>query len=697
MTRRTCGLLLAALLLAPAASFADEGMWLFTNAPKKQLKDKYNVDITDQWLDHVQKSSIRFPHGSGSFVSAAGLVMTNHHVGAEAVQKIGENEGKDYIKDGFHARSQKDEKKVPGMELNVLMSIEDVTKTVNAAVKAEMKPAEAFAARRAATAKIEKESSDKTKLKSEVVTLYQGAQYHLYRYKKYTDVRLVFAPEKVIAFFGGDPDNFEYPRYDLDITFFRVYENGKPAKVEHHLTWSRDGAREDELVFVSGHPGRTNRLNTLAELRYFRDTGYPFRLQQLYRREVLLGNYRERSSENKRKAEELFFSVANSRKAFKGMLGGLLDPAIMAKKIAEEKKLKLAADQDEKLKDAKVAWEKVAKIQQLRKKIIRPYTMWEAGAGFNSELFTFARELLRAAEERKKPNSERLREYTESSLPTLEVQLLSEEKIYDDYETLRLADGLTYLCEEIGVKNELVKKILKGKSPQERAYELVKGSKLKDLEVRKKLYEGGKKAVDEADDTMIALAKLVDPEARKWRKQVDTEIEEARRQAYADIARVKYAVEGDSTYPDATFTLRLAYGPVKSYEENGKKIAPLTTFAGLYERSADHNNREPFELPERWRAKKDKLDLKTPFNFVCTADIIGGNSGSPVINKKGELVGIIFDGNIQSLVLDFIYTEEQGRAVAVHSRGILEALSKVYEATELVDELTGKSSASRRD
>jgi hypothetical protein len=319
--------------------------------------------------------------------------------------------------------------------------------------------------------------------------------------------------------------------------------------------------------------------------------------------------------------------------------------------------------------------------------------MWEAGAGFNCELFNYARFLLRAAEEREKPNSERLREYTASSLPSLEVQMLSDEKIYDDYETLKLADGLTYLCEEIGVNHPLVKKILTGKSPQERAYELVKGSKLKDLEVRKKLYEGGKKAVDEADDTMIALAKVVDAEARKWRKQVDTEIEEPRRQAYAEIAKVKYAVEGDSTYPDATFTLRLAFGVVKGYEENGKKVPALTTFAGLYERSADHNNRDPFELPERWRAKKDKLDLKTPFNFVCTADIIGGNSGSPVVNKKGELVGIIFDGNIQSLVLDFIYTEEQGRALAVHSRGILEALSKVYEATELVDEISGKNSA----
>jgi hypothetical protein len=695
MTRRTWGLLLAALLLAPAASYADEGMWLFTNPPRKQLQDKYNFDITQKWLDHLQKSSIRFPHGSGSFVSADGLVMTNHHVGEEATQKIGATEGKDYVKDGFHARSQKDEKKVPGMELIVLMSIEDVTKTVKEAVKPEMKPAEAFAARQAAIAKIEKESTDTTKLKSQVVTLYQGAQYHLYRYKTYTDVRLVFAPEKAIAFYGGDPDNFEYPRYDLDITFFRVYENDKPVKVEHYLTWSRDGAHDDELIFVSGHPGRTSRLNTVAELQYFRSTSYPFRLQQLYRWEVLLGNFSERNSENKRHAEDLYFSVANSRKAFKGMLGGLLDPAIMAKKVSEEKKLKLAADREENLKDAKMAWEKIAKIQQLRKKIIRPYTMWEGGAGFHSELFTFARALVRAADERAKPNSERLPEYTESNLKTLKIQLLSDEKIFDDYETLKLADGLTYLCEEIGYKNELVKKVLAHKSPQERAYELVKGSKLQDVAVRRKLYEGGKEAIAKSHDTMIALAKLVDAEARKWRKQVDTEIEEPRRQAYSDIAKVKYAVEGDSTYPDATFTLRLAFGSVKGYEENGKKIPPLTTFAGLYERSADHENRVPFELPRRWLAKKDKLDLKTPFNFVCTADIIGGNSGSPVVNRKGELVGIIFDGNIQSLVLDFIYTEEQGRAVAVHSRGILEALSKVYEATELVDEITGKNSASR--
>ncbi len=693
MTRRTCGLLLAALLLAPAITFADEGMWLFTKPPSKYLKDKHSFDITDKWLDHVQKSSIRFPHGSGSFVSADGLVMTNHHVGAEALELIGGLDKKDYLKEGFHARSRKDEKKVPGMELNVLMSIEDVTKTVNEAVKPDMKPAEAFAARRAAIAKIEKDSTDKTKLKSEVVTLYQGAQYHLYRYKKYTDVRIVFAPEKAIAFFGGDPDNFEYPRYDLDICFFRVYEDDKPAKVEHHLTWSRDGATDDELIFVSGHPGRTNRLNTIAELEYFRDTGYPYLLQRLFRWEVLLGNYSERNSENRRKAEEFYFSVANSRKARKGGLAGLLDPAIMAKKVVEERTLQAAADKDEKLKDAKNAWDRIAEMQQLRKRVIRPYTLWEAGAGFNCELFTYARGLLRAGEEREKPNDKRLREYTESSLPSLKLQLVSEKELYDDYETLKLADGLTYLCEELGVNNELVKKVLAGKSPQERAYELVKGSKLKDVEFRKKLYEGGKKAVDGADDTMIALAKLVDVEARKWRTRIDTEIEEPRRQAYAEIAKVKYAVEGDSTYPDATFTLRLAFGVVKGFEENGKKVPFQTTFAGLYERSADHNNREPFELPERWRAKKDKLDLKTPFNFVCTADIIGGNSGSPVVNKKGELVGIIFDGNIQSLVLDFIYTEEQGRALAVHSRGILEALSKVYEATELVDEITGKTSA----
>lgn len=670
--------------------YGDEGMWLFNNPPSKLLKEKYGFDATPQWLEHVQKSSVRFNSGgSGSFVSADGLVMTNHHVASDALQKMGTKE-KNYYRDGFHARTRSEEQKCEAMELNVLISIEDVTDKVQAAVKPGISAAEAFAARRKIIAALEKESLDKTGLRSDVVTLYQGGVYHLYRFKKYTDVRLVFAPEQQIAFFGGDPDNFEYPRYDLDVAFFRVYENGKPAKVEHHLKWSKGGAKDNELVFVSGHPGRTSRINTIAELEYLRDTGFPFLLQRLNRWEVLLQAYSGRSEENARQAKEMLFSVQNSRKARLGGIGGLLDPEMMARKAAYEKKLQDKAGQDESLKDARTAWDRVAAAQKVRAANIRRYTMLEAGAGFNSDLFSIARTLLRASEELPKPNGERLREFGDSGLESLKLQLFSEEPIYDDYEIVKLADGLTFLAAELGYNDPLVQKVLAGKSPAQRASDLIKGSKVKDVAERKRLFEGGTGAIKGTKDTLIQLAQLVDEEARKVRKVIETQVEEPTRQAYSDIAKVKFALEGTTTYPDATFTLRLSYGLVKGYEENGKKVPFETTFAGLYERSAENRNKPPFDLPPRWIDRKSKLDLSTPFNFVCTADIIGGNSGSPVINKNAEVVGLIFDGNIQSLVLDFAFSEDQARAVSVHSQGIIEALRKVYDASELADELTAK-------
>ncbi|HEY7314920.1 MAG TPA: S46 family peptidase [Gemmataceae bacterium] len=684
-------MILIALVLPLAAApvvYGDEGMWLFTNPPREHLKKKYDFDATPDWLEHVQKSSVRFNSGgSGSFVSADGLVMTNHHVGADCLQKMGDKEH-NYYRDGFHARTLADERKCDDLELNVLMSIEDVTERVKAAVKADMTPDKAFAARRAVMAEIEKESTDKTGLRSDVITLYQGGQYHLYRFKKYTDVRLVFAPEQQIAFYGGDPDNFEYPRFDLDVCFFRVWENGKPAKIEHYLKWSKAGAKEGELVFVTGHPGRTDRLATLAELDYLRDTGFPFLLQRLNRWEVLLSAFSGRSEENARQAKELLFGVQNSRKARVGGLAALLDPDLMARKKEQEKKLRAKADEDESLKDARTAWDRIAKAQKVRAASIRKYTMLEAAAGFNSQLFTIARTLLRAGDELPKKNSERLREFRESNLESLKFQLFSGAPIYADYEKVKLTDALTFLCAELGRDNELVKKVLAGKSPSERAYQLVSGTKLKDVETRKKLYEGGKKAVKDAKDPMIELARLVDPAARAVRKIVESQVEEAQRQAYGDIAKVKFALEGTSTYPDATFTLRLAFGQVKGYEEDGKQVPFETTYAGLYQRAKEMNNRPPFDLPPRWVEKKDKLNLKTPLNFVCTADIIGGNSGSPVINRQAEVVGLIFDGNIQSLALDFAYSDEQARALSVHSAGIIEALRKVYDADELADELT---------
>jgi len=682
---------LAILMANFSPLLGDEGMWLFNNPPKAHLKAKYNFEPTDAWLNHLQKSSVRFNSGgSGSFVSANGLVMTNHHVAADALQKMGTKDH-NYYRDGFHAKTYAEESKCEAMELNVLMSIEDVTERVNASSKAGAKAEDSFAARRAVISEIEKESLDKTSLRSDVVTLYQGGAYHLYRFKKYTDVRLVFAPEQQIAFFGGDPDNFEYPRFDLDMAFFRVYENDKPAKIEHFLKWSKAGAKEDELVFVSGHPGKTNRLNTVDELQYFRDIGYPFLLNRLNRWEVLLNAFSGRSEENARQAKEFLFGVQNSRKARVGGLGGLLDPELMARKQAYELKLKEAVAKDAKLADAKTAWDKVTASEKIRAELIKPYTVLEGAAGFNCEIFGIARTLVRAAEEKPKKNQERLREFRDSALESMELQLFSEEPIYDEYEIVKLADGLSFMASILGYKHPIVVTSLAGKSPQQRAAELVLGSKLKDVNERKRLYKEGTKAITASKDPILLLALAVDAESRKIRKRMELEVEEPKRQAYAEIAKVKFALEGTSTYPDATFTLRLAFGTVKGYEENGKKVPAETYYSGLYERSTEHMNKSPFDLPQRWIDKKGKLDMKVPLNFVCTADIIGGNSGSPVVNKDAEVVGLIFDGNIQSLVLDFAFTEEQGRAVSVHSQGMIEALRKVYEATNVADELEGKS------
>jgi hypothetical protein len=682
--------------MAPAV-FGDEGMWLFNKPPHKYLEEKYKFDATDKWLEHVQKASVRFNSGgSGSFVSADGLVMTNHHVGADALQKMGDDKHNYYL-DGFFARTRAEERKCEAIELNVLQSIEDVTDRVNAAVKPGMPNDQAFGARRAVMAEIEKESQDRTGFRSDVVTLYQGGVYNLYRFKKFTDVRIVFAPEQQIAFFGGDPDNFEYPRFNLDICFFRVYENGAPAHIEHYLKWSKNGAADDELVFVSGHPGRTDRQNTLAELAFQRDTAFPFVLQSLNRREVLLTAFSQRSEENARQAREDFLYVQNSRKARVGGLAALLDPALFHTKEHYEKKLQAFVAGDDRFKSARSAWQRIADAEKLHAKINTRHIMLEGPgrgtpAGFNSGLFVIARTLVRAAEERPKKSALRLREFRDSNLESLELNLFSEEPIYDGFETATLTDSLTFLTGQLGFSDPLVQKLLAGKSPNERAYQVVKGTRLKDVAERKKLYSGGVAAIEACDDPMIQLAKIADAPSREVRKTMETEIEEVKSSAHAEIAKANFALEGTNTYPDATFTLRLSFGPVKGYEEDGKKVPFQTTYAGLYQRSAENANRSPFDLPPRWIERKSKLDLSTPFNFVCTADIIGGNSGSPVINRDAELVGIIFDGNIQSLALDFAYSYEIARAVSVHSAGIIEALRKVYDADILAEELvSGKA------
>lgn len=694
------GAALLGLLMTPDTTFGDEGMWLFNNPPRALLKDHYQFDATPDWLEHVQKSSVRFNSGgSGSFVSPDGLVMTNHHVGADDLQKLS-NDKVNYLRDGFHAKTRDQEIKCKALELNVLQTIADVTKDVESAVKPGLAPADAFKARQAKIAEIEKAHTDKEKMiRADVVTLYAGGQYHLYTFKRYTDIRLVFAPEKQIAFYGGDPDNFEYPRFDLDMCFFRVYENDKPVRPQHYLKWSPAGSKDGELVFVSGHPGRTNRQNTTTELKYLRDTGYPYLLNRLNRLEVLLGSWGARSERNMQRCEEELFSFQNSRKARIGGLAGLMDPKLLGRKEAEEKRLRefiggkaksASPVSDPWVQPAAAAFDQVAKAEKVRAELIKEITVLENGAGFNSHSFSIARTLLRAAEELPKPAGDRLREFGPARLPSLEETLFSDEPIYEDFETLKMADALQFLAVTLGPDSDLVKQVLAGKSPRERAYELIAHTKVRDVAFRQKLYKEGKAAVDAAKDPMIELARLVDPASRAVRKRFETEVEEPKRQAYSALAKARYAMDGDKVYPDATFTLRLAFGTVKGYTEDGQPVPPFTTFEGLYKRAAEQGNKGPFELPKRWEERKAKLDLSTPFNFVCTADIIGGNSGSPVINRNAEVVGLIFDGNIQSLVLDFIFDQDTARAVSVDSRAIVEALRKVYDANDLADELTGK-------
>lgn len=689
--RRSRGL--AVVLAAAAALFAataggDEGMWLFNNPPKTILKQRYGFQPPASWYEHLQRSSVRFNEGgSGSFVSSHGLVLTNHHIGVDALQKLSTKE-KNYVADGFYAKTEEEELKCADLELNVLMSIEDVTARVNSAVPPGADLAAAETARRAVMNTIEQEEATKTGLRCDVITLFNGGEYNLSRYKRYTDVRLVFAPEEAVGNFGGDPDNFEYPRYDLDICLFRVYENGKPARIEHFLQWNPQGAADGELVFVSGNPAKTDRLDTVDHLRYIRDASLPLALQWLMRNEVLLTTYGQRSEENQRRCQEELFYIQNSRKAELGRLAGLQDPAVMAQKQAAEIALRAAVDANPQLRaTAAPAWDEVAAAIKVLRDIHKDFFLLEEGRAFRCRQFRIARTLLRMAEEDAKPNAQRLREYRSSNRASLEQEVFSPAPIYDDLETIKLADGLSMFVTLDGADNELVRKVLAGKSPQERAGELIRGTRLDKVDVRRDLAHGGLAAVRASDDPMIKLALLADGPSRKVRRVKEQQVDEPLRQAYAKIAQARFAVSGNEIYPDATFTLRLSFGVVKGYDAGGRHMPPWTTLGSAFEHAAAHHNQEPFNLPPSWLTHKGDLALATPLNFVATPDIIGGNSGSPVVNRRGQFVGIIFDGNLESLVWDFVYTEKTGRAIAVHAAAIDQALRKIYGAARLADEL----------
>ncbi len=686
------------VLLMAGAALADEGMWLFDHAPVKLIKQKYNINLTKAWLDHTRMSSVRFNSGgSGSFVSPTGLTFTNHHIAQSCLHGISTQE-KDLYKLGFYAKTQADEVKCTDLELNVLMSMQDVTKEINAAIKPGMAQAQAGAAQRAAMSQVESDCTKETGLRCDIVQLYSGAVFYVYRYKKYTDVRLVFAPEFDMAFFGGDPDNFEFPRYDLDIAFFRAYENDKPAKLDNYFKFSTTGLKDGDMAFVAGHPGSTGRLLTISQLEFRRDVSSKFDLDDMVRRDKVLQAWGAKGEENYRRAQGTIFGIENNIKRGKIYYQTLLDKQVMAKKQAEENELKKAVNDDPKKKaEFGDPWSSVAKAQAAHRDIFLSLSLLERRAGVRGTLGSYARILVRAADEKKKPNGERLREYTDTSLPPLESYLFAAEPVYKDMEEVVLADSLGFLQQQMP-NAATTKAILNGRTPAAAAHDLVTGSKLDDPKVRKQLYEGGAAAIAASTDPMIVALRAIESDARAARKRYDDEVASVERIDGGKVGKIRFARSGFSVAPDANFTLRLSYGPVRGYVEDGlgdvvpkgTKIAPFTNIAGLYERSAKMGNKDPFKLPPTWMAAKGKLKLDTPFNFVSTDDIIGGNSGSPVVDKKGEVVGIIFDGNMQSLPWNYVYGDEAGRAVSVDSRGILEALRNVYGTDRLLDELLGK-------
>ncbi|MFO0803916.1 MAG: S46 family peptidase [Gemmataceae bacterium] len=606
---------------------------------------KYGFTLTDEWLKRAMLASVRLNSGgSGGFKSLPRRVARHQpSCRSRFVQKLGKA-GTDMLADGFYAPTRDKELKCPDLEINVLQSIEDVTKDVNAVVKPEMTPGAAAIARRAVMADIEKKSLDATGLRSDVVTLYNGGQYHLYRYKKFTDVRLVFAPESGIAAFGGDVDNFEYPRHGLDVAFFRAYENGEPAKTPHFFKWNTEGPKENDLAFVTGHPGVTQRLETLAKLKHRRDVTLPYTLARLRALEAALNQFSEQSPEKKRQAATDLHSAANARKAFSGQYQGLLDPVILNQKKKLERDLLDSAytqrhmarmgegfqppsrlEGPDRIQDAT---ETIAAIQGRFAKFEKEWNLFETGHAFSSPLFGIARHCVRMAEELPKKSPERLREYRDSNLDSLKFGLFSPAPLYPELERTKLQTSLTFLAEQLGGEHELVKLSLAGKNPAQRAQELVAGTTLFDPEVRKK-YVAEPGTIASSTDPLIVLARAIDAESRKLRIRYETEVEEPERQAYAVLAEQRFANFGNTQAPDATFTLRLAFGTVKGYEVGGEKLPFHTTFGSAFQRHADLGGKEPFALPKRWTEGQSKLDLATPFSFVSTADTIGRRLGQP--------------------------------------------------------------------
>jgi molybdenum-dependent DNA-binding transcriptional regulator ModE/V8-like Glu-specific endopeptidase len=667
----------------------DEGMWTFGNLPRDDVAKKYGVQISDEWLGRFQKAVVRLESGcTASFVSASGLLLTNHHCAQTCLDENSTAE-RDLVAAGYLAATRTGELRCQGEQASVLMETQDVTAHVTKAL-AGVAPADATRTRNQTLTTLEERCESEsnaggTPLKCETVTLYQGGQYWLYKYKRYDDVRLVFAPESAVAAFGGDPDNFQFPRWCLDMSLLRVYENGKPAAPPGHLAFNWSGAKEGEPVFVAGHPGTTQRLLTAAQLRTQRDLVLPFWLVRFSELRGRLVQYSKSSPEAARTAKDYLDTIENTHKVRRMQLTTLLRDPVIEQRTEEERKLRESVLANAELKGrAGTAWDDIARAEATHREILVPYTWLEGGAGFNSDLFGYARTLVRAAEERAKPNAERLREFTDAQLANLKQSLASDAPVHPALEQVRLSFSLERMREYLGPDHAIVKRALGAASPDQRAKALVAGSTLGSPKVRVALFEGGQAAVKASTDPMIALAREIDAEARALRKRYEDEVQAPIQRAQQAIADVRFRVYGTSIYPDATFTLRLSYGAVQGWTEDGRRVEPFTRLARMYERATGF---PPFELPKRWLEAKPQLDPATPVNFATTNDIVGGSSGSAMVNAAGEIVGLIFDGNIHSISGSYWYDTERNRAVAVHPAYMRMAIAQVYRAKEIAQEL----------
>jgi len=679
---------IAVLLVGTSTARADEGMWTFDNFPSARVKERYGFSPDKAWLEHVQKSAVRLAGGcSASFVSPNGLVMTNHHCANRCIEELSTAK-KNFIADGFYARTPAEEQKCPAMEVNQLLEITDVTEQIQTAT-AGKSGADFAKAERKAMSEVEKACANSNKVRCDVVTLYAGGKYALYRYRRFQDVRLVFAPEFAIAFFGGDPDNFEFPRYDLDVSFVRVYDEGKPVHSDDWLRWSRAGAKEGELVFVAGNPGGTDRLFTVSQLEFVRDVSQPSMLVYFSELRGMLQEFATKGPEQARTSRSQIFGIENSLKARKGRQAALLEAGFMEGRRTAEAAFRSKLAADPKLAEAAGAFDAIDKAQATHRAFYLRQVMLEGAWGFRGELFAHARTLVRLAAEASKPNGERLREFTDARLPVIEARLSSTAPIHAELEIELLAFSLTKLREALGPDDALVKKVLGQKSPRQVATAAVKGTKLGDPKVRLALKAGGAAALAASRDPMIELASIVDPDARAVRTKYEQDVDAVVVRESAKLARARFALNGAGTYPDATFSPRLSFGTIKGWTEpdgmgGTRKVRAFTYFSGAFERATGVF---PFELPKSWLTARPRLDLQTPLNQASDNDIIGGNSGSPLLNQQAEVVGLIFDGNIPSLGGDYYFDDATNRAVSVHSSGLLHALDRIYGAKRILDEI----------